>query len=818
MAEPGQGFPPIDSPDDPLVGTGDVLEGPAAPYVQAILHAMTDGVVVCDREGRVLTMNPAALALHGFADLAEARRTLAAFEEWFELHDLDGRFLPASEWPLVRALRGERLHDVRLRVLRKDTGRESVWSYGATSVRDGTGEPAVAFVTIQDVTERARSRRGLADRARDLEVRVEERTRELSTALDLLHGIIADSGDAIAAVDPDLRLTLMNRTAADGIRALFGVELGPGDDLREGLAHFPQERETLIDLWRRALAGEAFLEEREIRTANGRPRSLSFTGHPILDHDGNVAGAAAIIRDVTAKLRAETDLRERADRLEETVAARTRDLREREAHYRAVGEVIPYGIWAADADGRCTYASRSFLDLTGKSEQEIREFGWLDLIPPEDVAETERDWLRCVETGEPWEKEHRIRARDGTWKTVLARGRPVRNETGEITGWAGINLDITERKEWEQRLEESARQKDRFIALLGHELRNPLNALSNAAALQEQFENDLPRPIRMTAGVVARQVRQMARMVDDLLDLSRVDRGKLLLDRKVVDLATLVRTATEDHLPRARDRGIEIEVDVPTEPVFVDADEARLSQVAVNLLDNALKFTEPGGRVRIAVFREPDRPMVGFAVEDTGIGLAPEVRERIFHPFDQAHGAPGRSRGGLGLGLPLVHALVRLHGGDVAAESPGLGLGSTFVVHLPLAERAPATPEHFERSAPATRRVLVVEDQEDTVTLLVALLEREGHEVEVARDAKQGLDELERTRPDVVLCDIGLPGDLDGYDFARRVRKDHPERPIRLVAVTGFGQSKDRQAAYDAGFDLHLTKPVNLVTLRRALA
>jgi CheY-like chemotaxis protein/nitrogen-specific signal transduction histidine kinase len=396
-----------------------------------------------------------------------------------------------------------------------------------------------------------------------------------------------------------------------------------------------------------------------------------------------------------------------------------------------------------------------------------------------------------------------------------------------VVGASGIDRDISERKRADEALRRQAdqlreidRRKDEFLAMLGHELRNPLSPIRNCLHILRSpgLTGDQSERSLLT---IERQVLHLTRLVDDLLDIARVSRGKILLRRERLDLAETVRATVEDQRQDLEAAGLAIELDLPGEPLWVDGDSTRISQVVSNVLNNAGKFTEPGGRITVALRREPASGTAAVAVRDTGIGMEPELLARAFEPFSQAERGPDRGRGGLGLGLALVKALIELHGGSVEAESPGPGRGTQVVMRLPMAagteERAMA--EDPAAAAPErSRRCLVIEDNVDAAESLALLLELSGHETAVAFDGAAGLETARSFRPDVVLCDIGLPGGLDGHGVARAFRADPDLRSAFLIALTGYGQEEDRRRALEAGFDAHLTKPADIEELKRMLA
>ena len=430
------------------------------------------------------------------------------------------------------------------------------------------------------------------------------------------------------------------------------------------------------------------------------------------------------------------------------------------------------------------------------------------IIPPERRDE-ENDVLARLRRGETIDHFETVRqTKDGRRLIISLTVSPIRDATGVIVGASKIARDVTDLKRAEAErallLEEAQaanRAKDDFLAMFGHELRNPLAAVAAAVdvlALAHTLE-DIERP----RTIIKRQVIHLRRLIDDLLDAARIRAGKVVLDRRPINLGEAVEQALSvAHGVTGAGRHM---VETQLDAVGVDADPVRLDQIILNLLGNAMKYTPAGRRIRVHTFA--DGHWAILRVEDEGVGIAKEMLPMIFGLFIQAEHTTDRAQGGLGIGLTLVRTLVELHGGTVTAESPGAGLGSVFTVRLPRVEIAAPT-EHGEPRRPAIRRrVLIVEDNDDAREMLKILLEHEGHEVFEAADGTEGVRAASRLRPDLALVDVGLPI-LDGYEVARFIRRqDH--QPQRLVALTGYGQAADRERALEAGFDDHLVKPVD---------
>jgi signal transduction histidine kinase/ActR/RegA family two-component response regulator len=378
--------------------------------------------------------------------------------------------------------------------------------------------------------------------------------------------------------------------------------------------------------------------------------------------------------------------------------------------------------------------------------------------------------------------------------------------------------DITERKRAAEATKEASRRKDEFLAMLGHELRNPLAPIRNASYVLRRTHSDDPRTAKATE-IIDRQVSHLARIVDDLLEVSRIARGTLPIQRETIDWRDVVQETTDDSRADFEVRGLELSVELPDAAVWVRGDRTRLAQVVGNLLANAQKFTDRGGRVVVRLAAGEPAGLGSLAVDDTGIGMTPEVIARLFQPFGQGPQSSARTRGGFGMGLALVKGLVDLHQGQIDATSEGPGRGSRFRVRLPLVE-APGVQAEPARPEPAAGglHVLVIEDNHDTAESLRAMLEMSGLSVQVAYDGPSGLAAARAERPQVVLCDIGLPGAMDGYEVAGAIRADPGLRAVRLVALTGYGEQEDRRRAEQAGFDSHLTKPADPHTLLALVA
>jgi hypothetical protein len=473
--------------------------------------------------------------------------------------------------------------------------------------------------------------------------------------------------------------------------------------------------------------------------------------------------------------------------------------------------------WMADDEGWIYWYNRRWYDYTGTTLEEMQGWGWTKVHHPDHVERVVDSVRRAWETGDPWEDSFPLRGRDGEYRWFLARAVPIRDETGTIVRWFGTNTDITVQRAAEEALREADRRKDEFLATLAHELRNPLAPIRQAAGIGLK-PMATPAQVRWSLEIIERQVKHMALLLDDLLDVSRVTRGRLKLNRTRLTAREIVQAAVESARPHIDGRSHALEIVVPEDPLPLEGDPLRLAQAMSNLLTNAAKYTEPGGRIVISARR--DGEWIELVVEDNGIGIAPDQLEQVFEMFGQGAAPRHLTAGGLGIGLALSRALVTLHGGSLVARSAGIGQGAQFAVRLPAMQesRAAATASAARRldGVPA-RRVLVVDDNVDAAESLAMLLRIDGHDVRTAHDGDAALREVEAFRPDVVLLDLGLPG-MDGCETARRVRAGSGGEQVLLVAVTGWGQAEDRQRTRAAGFDHHLVKPLDAESLPLILA
>ncbi len=533
---------------------------------------------------------------------------------------------------------------------------------------------------------------------------------------------------------------------------------------------------------------------------------LTGSVSPIRDGSGRIVGASKVARDITERVRAE------------------RELAESEERFRTLADNISQFAWMADPSGSIFWYNRRWFEYTGTTLDEVAGWGWRKVHHPDHLQRVTEEFRRAIEAGREWEDTFPLRGRDGTYRWFLSRALPICGERGEVLRWFGTNTDITERMQMEEALRRADRRKDEFLAVLAHELRNPLAPIASGLELLRAAERG-PKVTERVLAILDRQTRLLVRLVDDLLDLSRITRGRIELRRRRVTLGQVIESAVETSRPAFDEAAQTLEVDLPAEPVVLDADPTRLAQVFANLLDNAARYSPPGSRVRLAAERRNGD--VEVTVADSGAGLEPAMVERIFDVFVQGNEERHSTRSGLGIGLTLVRSLAELHGGRVEARSEGPGLGSELIVRLPVATGAPAEARPAAPEAEAERedsaaandrfRILIVDDNQDAADALRELLALLGHEARAAYDGASALAAVAEQRPQVVLLDLGMPG-LDGYETARLLRRTSWGAEVTLVALTGWGQKGDRERTREAGFDHHLVKPAGLPELQALLA
>jgi PAS domain S-box-containing protein len=765
-------------------------------WFQVTLSSIGDAVITTDTQGTVTFLNPVAEAMTGWKREEAVGRTLTNV---FQIVNEYTR-LPVDN-PIEKVLQTGLIVGLanHTALIARD-GREVAVEDSAAPIRDAHGKVSGAVMVFHDVTERRRAEEALRDARVRLEAALSAADIGTWTWDVRKDRIVVDSGFArlfsLAADD----------VAGAGIENYLEV-VHPEDR--------PRFRATLSDALRPD--GSAFEIDHRLVRPDGAIRWVTGRGRMLRDEGGSailVSGAAV---DITERKAAEAS----------------------HAMLAALVESSDDAIISKTLDGVITTWNRAAERMFGYRPEEIVGESILKLIPPE-LSSEEEGILSRLRRGERIEHYETTRVRkDGTRFEVSLTVSPVKDPNGRIIGASKIARDVTQRKRdeaalrelfasaqreiamrerAEEALRENDRRKDEFLATLAHELRNPLAPIRQAALISKAPDATDPQK-RWAHDVINRQVQNMALLLDDLLDISRVTRGTLELRKRPVELALVVESAIETARPILDARRHHFRRELPPEPVTFVADPLRLAQVLSNLLTNAAKYTDPQGEISLSA--QVNGEHVVMSVTDSGIGLAPEALDRVFTMFSQVKAAQDRSEGGLGIGLALSKGLVDLHGGELSASSAGPGLGSTFTLRIPFirGEGQGATRAADVTSAPAPvirHRILIADDNRDGAESLAVLLRMQGHEVTVVHDGRNAVAAFSREHPEIALLDIGMP-DLDGYAVAREVRMRERGKPAMLVAVTGWGNSDDKARAMAAGFDHHFTKPIDPADLDELL-
>ena len=471
-------------------------------------------------------------------------------------------------------------------------------------------------------------------------------------------------------------------------------------------------------------------------------------------------------------------------------------------------------IFSQDLEGRVTEWLPGAERLFGYPADDIVSQPVSRLIPPEQQDRHRQIMDQVVAGGmiEPYETQ-RLTS-DGRLIEVSVRSSAIRASAGSIVGVSSTERDISRLKETERRLRSADQQKDEFLAMLGHELRNPLSTILSSAELLKYIAADDPK-LRDTQEVLERQSLHMSRLLDGLIDVSRIVNGKIELETTTVDLVDVCREVLSDTSTRLEEKALTLHADLPDRPMFVDGDRIRLVQIVDNLLSNAVRYSQPGGPITVQL--EVVDGQARLRVADQGIGIDPELLPHVFDVFWQSRQSLDRRHGGLGIGLSLVRALAELHGGAVEAHSDGPGTGATFVFRMRANQSASLEPDHDHDGAPKPLDILLIEDNADSADLIVKLLQRYGHRVTARYDGTSGIAFAREQRPDVVICDLGLPDEVTGFDVAEALRSQERTAGIQLIALTGYGGPDMKQRCLDAGYAMHLTKPISARALAEAI-
>ena len=619
----------------------------------------------------------------------------------------------------------------------------------------------------------------------EAEIAGHRRTRGELEARERDMQIVTDSmSAAVARCSADLRYLWVNRLYAEWAGGGRTPEEIIGKPMAEVLGN--EALDKMRPHIREVLSGRRVEYERYAARARGR-RWIRATLDPTLDEARKVTGWVAVIHDIDDSKRAGDDLRAVQEQLQ------------------LVLDTLPIAVCRTGPDLRYVWMNPVYARWFGRPARQLVGQLVADVLGPEVMKEIAPHIARVLK-GETVQFERLANLPGLGRRWIEGYFSPVIDANGNADGWVTVVQDVHERKVADQAMRDAERRKDDFLATLAHELRNPLAPIRNALAILGRKTSPDPE-VAWSREVIGRQTEQMSRLIDDLLDIERISRGKFLVRKERVPLERTIDLALEMSRPYINAAGHRLSVLLPSEPVQLEADSARLAQVFSNLLNNSAKFTAPQGEIQLRAVVEGAHVVV--SVEDSGIGFAPEVASKLFRPYSQLTEGREKAAGGLGIGLSLVHGIVSLHGGSVEAHSEGPGRGAVFTVRLPLSQGAAFEDKHDRPSSvpPPGLKVLVADDNKDAADSLQRILSFYGYDVKVAYDGSAALDAGRDFSPHFAILDIGMPG-ANGYDVARQLRA-RQGKEVTLVALTGWGQEADRRRSMEAGFDYHLTKPVD---------
>jgi len=736
-----------------------------------LAKSSTEFIGICDMEFMPSFINDAGLRLVGLDSLEHGLKM--PVKDFFFPEDqafVMNEFFPA----VIKNGRAE--SEIRLRHFK--TG-EAVWIiYNVFTLKDSNGKIVGLATVSMNITDRKKTEEALRESQIDL-----------NRAQAVAH---------IGSWRMDVHKNLLEWS--DENYRIFGIAKGTPLTYQSFLeAIHPADREIVDKAWKEALVGKHYdIEHRLI--VGKQIKWVRELAELEFDEHGSLLGAFGTTEDIT------------------DIKSAQEALQHERAFLSQVINAAPSLIFVKDRKGRYILGNEALAQCYGTSPECLTGLTDKDFnANADEVAHFLQDDLDVISSRKPkLIPEEKVTCADGTVHWYSTVKIPLLEDDNSCNKLLGVASDISERKRAEEALLLADRRKDEFLAMLAHELRNPLAPIRNAVQLLKMLEPTDPK-LAWSRNVIDRQVTHMARLLDDLLDVARIMQGKIRLNKERFELTEIVNNAVETSRPLIESRGQELIISQTTTPQWVEGDRIRLAQVLSNLLNNAAKYTSEGGKITLSVMRQASDAVI--EVRDTGIGISPDILPQIFDLFTQADHSLAHAQGGLGIGLTLVRELVEIHGGTVTASSAGIGQGSVFTVRLPAlsVESSVAEPVPVQSALPMPKfRILVVEDYADAAESLTMLLQAEGHEVETADCGMKALERAQAFRPQVVLLDIGLP-DLDGYEVARRLRAAPETRDAVLIALTGYGQIEDRERSQAAGFNHHLLKPVNYEKLSALL-
>ncbi|WP_158958019.1 PAS domain S-box protein [Paraburkholderia acidisoli] len=770
--------------------------------LQAAVSIETVGVLFFNLDGTMADANDAFEQMSGYtrADLRAAARTPAPRDPLREAHNpVRNPVRNPARVPLdalgvtTRAVNdlatAGRTQPYERELVRKDGTHW--WGLFAPTRLSGAGMESKCAEFVLDITERRRVETECMES--------EERFRALV------------EGFAQAVWETDARGQTGTASASWSAYTGQPVEEWLGDGWIDAV--HPEDREYALRNWKESVAMQRVVNaEFRLHTATGGWRWTNLRAAPLWNADGSVRKWVGMNIDIDDRRGAQEALRES------------------EARFRALADASPALIWQIDTLGNTVYLNQRYLAAIGLTPDELLLTAWHAIVHPLDLPSFLTSLQAAQREQSAFQSRIRIKVKDDSWHWFETGCAPWFSSSGEYRGHVGVSIDISEAVRAEDALKEADRRKDEFLATLAHELRNPLAPIANALHLLRR--DDMPGQSQPILAMLDRQVHHMVRLIDDLMEVSRITRGKIGLIKAPVSLAEIIDNALETSRPVIDQVRHELTVTMPETPLMLDADRTRLTQVFTNLLNNAARYTDAGGAIRVSAQREGEWAVI--VLRDTGIGMSTEQIDKAFEMFAQGQRPSARGQGGLGIGLTMVRHLVRMHGGTVEAASAGPGKGSAFTVRLPLLARGDQADMADQAARMASgqvgsdqtsasvaeplsgKRILVVDDNRDAADSLAMVLQGEGADVHVAYDGAAALAALEasspQSEPQAIVLDIGMPG-MDGYAIARTIRQSRRFRGVFIVALTGWGQHADRLRSRMSGIDSHLTKPVDFPAL-----
>lgn len=670
-------------------------------------------------------------------------------------------------------------------------------------------------------------RRASEHALRQSEARLAHQVADLET-LRQLSIRVASTGDRTTALDDVLGTAIAMVGAAKGNVQLYDqtdatlkiiAHRGFNQEFLEYFRTVPagysccgtamQQRERVII--ENVFTDDRFSEFGEIYSGHGFEAVQST---PLFTSDGRLLGVfsthfAKPYHPSERDLRVLDQIAQQAGRIIERTSAEEA-LRESEARFRMLADNMAQLAWTCDQLGCVTWYNKRWLDYTGLSFDEMKAWGWTKCQHPDHVERVVAGVLQSRETGEIWEDTFPMRGKDGQFRWFLSTAYPIRDEQGVILRWFGTSTDITEQRAAEEALREADRRKDEFLATLAHELRNPLAPIRSGLEVLRIAKDD-PAVTEEIRNTMVRQTEQLVRLIDDLLDVSRITRGRLKLQLQEADLNDVVKSAVEATRPFIEERKHQLTVNLPSELAFVTVDPHRLAQVLSNLLHNAAKYSPNPGPITLDA-RIENRGIV-LSVKDQGLGIPQEKLTEVFEMFSQIERSGQNGYTGLGIGLTLAKSFVEMHGGTIELQSEGTDRGTEVIVRIPGCLKSSTTDQQSplndtDSTQSCKQRVLIVDDNKDAARILSLAVKMLGSEVAIAHDGVEALETAKRFKPDVILLDLGMPR-MDGYEAAKRIRRTEWGKDIVLVALTGWGQEEDKRKTKETGFDHHLVKPAD---------